>query len=356
MSAVHEDPAFNKTFGVWLKTLPKRGEIFTPDGMSDQEIRMLQGGALEQRFRDQYDGIRYNYQQAVGPDGSDLVRRLGISIADYAHAAQGINTRYWGFKNETNGSDPNKPIVTLVPLMDMSDHSEEVNAYVTKDSNGSIVLISTSHIRKGEEVAISYQRNKLHRPDMALFNYGYLPKRRPPLLAAYDLGSPEANQLREAGGAILSPPNDDDYKLGGHLATLGELRRLLDLLASFPTTEAQDRAIIAEHPEPLTWREKMLLEFRAERKAAIRYVAARLADGFVEWQRLMNRQNVKWANYSDFEPAGADANPPTPTEEEANVTAMLAAIKPQTGHAKLRLDWEAAFAVLAAANVSSAAS
>lgn len=100
----------------------------------------------------------------------------------------------------------------------------------------------------------------------------------------------------------------------------------------------------------------MLLEFRAERKAAIRYVAARLADGFVEWQRLMNRQNVKWANYSDFEPAGADANPPTPTEEEANVTAMLAAIKPQTGHAKLRLDWEAAFAVLAAANVSSAAS
>lgn len=33
-------------------------------------------------------------------------------------------------------------------------------------------------------------------------------------------------------------------ELGGQLATISELRRLLDLLASFPTTEAQDRAII----------------------------------------------------------------------------------------------------------------
>ena len=35
-----------------------------------------------------------------------------------------INTRYWGFKNETNGSDPTKAILTLVPLIDMTDHTE----------------------------------------------------------------------------------------------------------------------------------------------------------------------------------------------------------------------------------------
>ena len=81
-----------------------------------------------------------------------------------------------------------------------------------------------------------------------------------------------------------------------------------------------------EHPE-LSWRQKMLLEFRAERKvladniqrlltcmlsvpavqadratrtcsavnsaamqAALRFVAARLTDGFVEWERLRQRQ------------------------------------------------------------------
>ena len=40
---------------------------------------------------------------------------------------------------------------------------------------------------------------------------GYLPKRRPPLLAAFDLGQPEALEAQQAGGAIHSPPNDDDH-------------------------------------------------------------------------------------------------------------------------------------------------
>ena len=40
---------------------------------------------------------------------------------------------------------------------------------------------------------------------------GYLPKRRPPLLAAFDLGQPEALEAQAAGGAIHSPPDDDDY-------------------------------------------------------------------------------------------------------------------------------------------------
>lgn len=45
----------------------------------------------------------------------------------------------------------------------------------------------------------------------ASFADGYLPKRWPPLLAAFDLGQPEALEAQAAGGAIHSLPNDDDY-------------------------------------------------------------------------------------------------------------------------------------------------
>lgn len=94
-------------------------------------------------------------------------------------------------------------------------------------------------------------------------------------------------------------------------------------------------------------------------QAAIRYVAARLADGFIEWQALLNRLEAKWANYSDFEPSGANANPVTTTFEDGTpATAGSKSVEAGSGGGdaaaeaapQLRLDWEAAFALLAAAN------
>ena len=53
LAKIHEDPDFNATFGPWLRTLPERGEIFAPDGMTEEEIAMLQGGPLVRiRFAD----------------------------------------------------------------------------------------------------------------------------------------------------------------------------------------------------------------------------------------------------------------------------------------------------------------
>ena len=68
----------------------------------------------------------------------------------------------------------------------------------------------------------------------------------------------------------------------------------------------------------------------------------------------VHRQGVKWANYSDFQHPDAEENPATPTGEPAEVAAMLAGLKPRGGAPKLRLDWDAAHAVLAAANVTRA--
>jgi hypothetical protein len=62
-------------------------------------------------------------------------------------------------------------------------------------------------------------------------------------------------------------------------------------------------------------------------------------------------QDVKWADYSDFQLPDANANPPTPTVEPGDVAAMMASLKPQV-LPKLRLDWDAAHAMLAAANAT----
>jgi len=79
-------------------------------------------------------------------------------------------------------------------------------------------------------------------------------------------------------------------------------------------------------------------------------VAARLADGFAEWAAFTKRMDVKWANYSDFEPSGSNANPTAAAffaSSQEVEEGSLAAARP-----KLHLYWEAAMALLAAANAT----
>lgn len=83
-------------------------------------------------------------------------------------------------------------------------------------------------------------------------------------------------------------------------------------------------------------------------------MAARLADGFAEWAAFTKRMDVKWANYSEFEPSGSNANPTaaaffaaTAASSQEVEEGSLAAARP-----KLRLHWEAAMALLAAANAT----
>lgn len=65
-------------------------------------------------------------------------------------------------------------------------------------------------------------------------------------------------------------------------------------------------------------------------------------------------QDVKWANYKDFQAPDEDQNPATPhTLEPGEIAEMMAGMKPRSsGRPKLRLDWDAAYAILAAANAT----
>jgi len=38
LKRVHKEADFNATYAAWMATLPQPGEIFTPEGMTEQEI------------------------------------------------------------------------------------------------------------------------------------------------------------------------------------------------------------------------------------------------------------------------------------------------------------------------------
>lgn len=119
-------------------------------------------------------------------------------------------------------------------------------------------------IKKGEEVRFNYQPGVNHRPDMSLLVYGFFQKRKGnPLLCAVDLPT-----FTMAEQYAPTPESDDAfYGPEGRFNTEKELKRLQGLLSSTPTTLKQDEVLLKG--KFTDWRDKLLVEFRVERKKAL---------------------------------------------------------------------------------------
>lgn len=76
-----------------LRSTTSRADVMMAFSDTNQTLSLQ-----ERRFKAQYDNIRIKYAGAMGPNGSALVQRLGISLGDYAHAAMGVSGRghCWG--------------------------------------------------------------------------------------------------------------------------------------------------------------------------------------------------------------------------------------------------------------------
>lgn len=280
LGLLYDTPGFNASFAPYVALLPKPGELLLPATMDEGELAMLQGGPLEATFR----RTRRHMEQANLADVANpatVTARHRLTLDQYVLAAATVSTRFWVFEDEASG----ELHVTMAPLIDMANHADEEagpdgrgrNARI-QHQGGRIQLIALRAISAGSEVAISYEAAQLHRPDIALMRYGYWPRRRPPLLAAHDLPGPEADRLRSMGDTIDTPLDDRTFWAGAQHGTPAELARLRALLAAFPTSEASDRRQLQED-QRLTPRQRALLEFRVERKAALAFVADRLAAG-----------------------------------------------------------------------------
>ncbi|CAL8469164.1 g8705 [Coccomyxa elongata] len=91
--------------------------------------------------------------------------------------------------------------------------------------------------QRGEEVLFQYNPS-LDRNDRALLNYFFVQERDPPLLCLLDL--PEHGSFGNTPGVL--PSDDELYGPGGRFCTQEEVRRLTNILVSFPTTEDEDAA------------------------------------------------------------------------------------------------------------------
>lgn len=77
-----------------------------------------------------------------------------------------------------------------------------------------------------------------------------------------------------------------------------ELLRLKEILVRFPTTEAEDRALL-ESKSMVDWREQMLVKFRIMRKEALRVIIESLKEALGIPARELELQSGKPHHFSN---------------------------------------------------------
>lgn len=120
-------------------------------------------------------------------------------------------------------------------------------------------------IKAGEEVRMDYQPGVIHRNDHSLLAYGFIQKRVRPILPSVDLPTFNMNE------PFAHTPDNDDlfYGLRGSHTTAEELQRLQDLIKETGSSLVEDEELLAEKSALNDKREKLVVEFRIQRKKAI---------------------------------------------------------------------------------------
>ncbi|GAB4820914.1 hypothetical protein N2152v2_007960 [Parachlorella kessleri] len=203
-------------FKFFLKVLPGQGEVLLPEVYSDEEIRLLQTPRL-------------------------------------------VSSRKFLLGSER-----------LVPAIDMLNHRGDPNTEYD-EVDGSVVLKATKAVAAGEELLIDYKPGVLHRPDASLFLYGFVQDHEHRLLCAMDLPTYlpfnpwRRTHLEDPTVSSATPSWAEKY----------EYKRLASLLASMPTTEEQDLALL-EGGSLDSWRQRLLVRFRLQRKRGLRLALQRM--------------------------------------------------------------------------------
>lgn len=112
---------------------------------------------------------------------------------------------------------------------------------------------------------MDYQPGIVHRNDHSLLAYGFIQKRKNPMLPSVDLPSFTMDEP-----FAFTPDNDEAfYGLGGSHTSAEELQRLQDLLNGTESSLEEDVEFLKGKSASNDIREKLVVEFRVERKRAI---------------------------------------------------------------------------------------
>ncbi|KAK9845959.1 hypothetical protein WJX81_006882 [Elliptochloris bilobata] len=225
--------------------------------------------ASESVFRGNAEGIAPEHQF---PSLASLPGAAQLSRADFHEAVKWVALYSFTFDDEAG-----ELTRYLLPLLDLVNHRGDANAHVTRHAGtGAFRLEALTDIKRGEEMTHCYDE-RYERPDFALVNSFFLPGHGEDLLAAVDL----------PGGTLDGGPYPAPDSAHFPMWSLErEAERLADRLKAFPTSEAQDAALLRRRRGwlGLAWRRPpdavalRIIEFRLRRKRALRRMVRELRD------------------------------------------------------------------------------
>ncbi|KAK9822369.1 hypothetical protein WJX81_002633 [Elliptochloris bilobata] len=203
------------------------------------------------------------------PDMLPPLSGIGIDLTEFGHWAALCASYSHVFPMA--GSAPGR---FLLPLLHLVNHDGLApNIAVEKDAAaGAFKGIALRDIAAGEQVTYRYNWGIL-RPDVALANYFFIQPMDPPLRCALDLPTAQMEvEFEDADDLQYLPRTAPEAQ--------AEARRLGELLAASPTTLAQDEALLDAGLDDAggqaDWQTRRILEYRVQRKRALRWTIARL--------------------------------------------------------------------------------
>jgi len=180
------------------------------------------------------------------------------------HVPLQVSSREFGF-HAANGTHTDY----LVPVADMCNNDGERYNVQQSNDGTKFYITAVQPIAAGQELLLPYLPGLDHRNDITLAGYGFVLKRDVPILPATDLPTFDP----EAPYAPTPATDAEYYGPLGSFNTEEELRRLGGLLEAAGTSEDDDVRLL-ESENVTDWREGVVLEYRVQRKKAIRLAMA----------------------------------------------------------------------------------
>jgi len=286
--------SYAKAFAPFLDTLPTVGEVLSPELFTPAMLDALQSDELAKIVQERIDFTELTYDVHLTPNESAVGARQpaatilpNITLDEYKHLVAAVTTRMYGWPSRKH---QDAPYVQLLPVFDMAncadpgmneDSPTGSNAGVTyPKEDGTFEMTAKRPIKKGEEVTNNYGNDYLHRPDMTLLVYGFVPLRDPPIMSTCDLPTGFGDVLHPQLGYPQTPRHDPDYgNPAGNYTTSAELTRLAAIISAFPTTLEQDVELLKDEED---WKMANVLRWRVGRKRAVLGATALLANTLLE--------------------------------------------------------------------------
>lgn len=295
---MHLDASYNVSFQPYLATLPAADQVLSPEMWTDDMVAALQSLELAEMVGKRRRAAEQMWRQAgfagghpTGGEGTSI----RLPLADFQHLIACVATRMFGYPSMADNATMH---AVLLPVLDMANCADKglagpsdpgANGEVRFPQPGedSFTMVALRDISKGEEVTNTYSHDYVHRPDMALLSYGFVPNRQPPILSAIDLPEGFGDVEHPVAHLVRTPAVEPGYgNWTGQFTTEKELQRLLSIQAALPTTLEEDLQLLAEAQQPGC---RVVLDWRVSRKRALLAAIAQLSASLAARQKVWPR-------------------------------------------------------------------